>query len=309
MKQLLIVILVVLGAAAASPDAEARLWTDSTGRYTLEATLVAFNEQSVVLQRADHELVAFPVEKLSQADRDFLNSKEARDGMATTHGGLQTWTLRDGTKLVGRIVDYTTRDMTLQRRRGRIYVNDRVLDNLPEFYQQLIPKIVATFENLQRADRASLETWLVRQRAQPRTFRLDGVVLETESGDEYAVPFALFSDEDLKVLRPGWEKWLAAHDSNELSAQEDRAFLLRSLAATRVNDRQVQRQIAMMQLQLQAVQAGLTSLWEVTLYPVAGSHEPPLWVVVPGRDSRQATETALQQNPGYVAGPVRRVAG
>jgi hypothetical protein len=69
----------------------------------------------------------------------------------------------------------------------------------------------------------------------------------------------------------------------------------------------MQREIAMMQLQLQAVQADLTSLWEVTLFPVAGQGGPPLWVVVPGRDSRQATLAALEKNPGYVPGSVRRV--
>jgi hypothetical protein len=47
----------------------------------------------------------------------------------------------------------------------------------------------------------------------------------------------------------------------------------------------------------------------VTLYPAAGQGGPPLWVVMPGRDSRQATAAALAQYPGYVAGPVRRVAG
>jgi hypothetical protein len=30
---------------------------------------------------------------------------------------------------------------------------------------------------------------------------------------------------------------------------------------------------------------------------------------MPGRNSRQATEAALAKNPGYVAGPVRRVSG
>ena len=86
-----------------------------------------------------------------------------------------------------------------------------MLDNLPEFYQLLIPKIVAQLENLPRADRRSLESWLVRQRGEPRTFHLDGVVLETENGDEYGVPFVLFSDDDLKVLKPevgtnGWRR-------------------------------------------------------------------------------------------------------
>jgi hypothetical protein len=149
----------------------------------------------------------------------------------------------------------------------------------------------------------------VRQRGEPRTFHLDGVVLETENGDEYGVPFALLSEADLNVLKPGWKKWLTAHGGKDSSTEEYSAFLLRSLAAARFKDQQVEHEIAMMQLKLQAVQAGLTSLWEVTLYPSPAQGGPPLWVVVPGRDSRQATDAALQQNPGYVAGPVRRVAG
>ncbi len=309
MRALQIAAAVSLVVVCPSVVVQARVWTDSTGRYTLDAELVAVSDRTVVLQRADHELVAIPVEKLSDQDREYLKSKEAGELVRTANENLQTWTLRDGTSIVGQIVEYARRDVTIQRRRGRIYVNERLLDNLPEFYRQLIPKIVAHFENLQRADQRSLEAWLVRQRGQPRTFHPEGVVLETENGDEYAVPFFLFSDEDLKVLKPGWDEWLGVWSAKDYDAQEDRAFLLRSLAAARDRDQLVQREIAMMQLKLQAVQAGLTSLWEVTLYPASGQGGPPLWVVTPGRDSRQATAAAVKQNPGYVAGPVRRVAG
>jgi hypothetical protein len=309
MKRVLFIAVLFFIAAHSTPVLAARMWTDSTGGYTLEADLVAFNDTTVVLQRADHDLVAIPIDKLSAQDREYLKSREAGDLMRKSIEGIQTWTLRDGTKITGRIVDFTQRDMTIQRRRGRIYVNDRVLENLPEFYQLLIPQIVGHFENLRNADRWALESWLVRQRGQPRTFRLEGVVFELESGDEYAVPFFLFSEEDLSVMQPGWDDWQAVHGRDDYDAQAERAFLLRSLAAARHRDRQVQREVAMMQLKLQAVQAGVTSLWEVTLFPAAGQGGPPQWVVVPGRDSRQAAAAALQQNPGYVAGPVRRVAG
>lgn len=293
------------GAAAVM----ARTWTDSTGRYTLDADLIAFSDTTVVLQRADHELVAVPIEQLSAKDREFLKSPEGGRLAQNALGGEQTWNLRNGAKLVGRIVDYASRDITIQRRRGRIYVNDRVFDNLPDFYQQLLPQIVADSEGLQRPDRRALEAWLVRQRGEARTFHVDGVVLETPNGDEYAVPFGLFSEADLKLLKGRWNDWLAAQKGDDYASQGERAFLLRSLAAARQRDQQVQREIAQMQLKLQAVAAGVTSLWEVTLYPSSGQGGPPLWVVVPGRDSRQATAAALAQNPGYVAGPVRRVAG
>jgi hypothetical protein len=289
--------------------AQSRVWTDSTGRYTIDAELVTFNDKSVVLERADHELVAFPIDKLSEADREFLTSKETAKAVEKNIGAMQTWVLRDGTQLMGRVVDYATADMTLQRRRGRIYVNDRVLDNLPEFYQKIIPRIVAQSERLRRNDRQSLEAWLVRQRGEPRTFHLDGVIFELGDGDEYAVPFSLLREDDLLLLKPGWDRWLASHRAKNYDDRENRAFLLRSLAAARQHDTLVQRQIATMQLKFDAVAAGVTSLWEVTIYPAAGRTGAPRWVVVPGRNSQQATETVLEQNPGYVAGPVRRIAG
>ena len=213
------------------------MWSDVTGSYTLDADLVLFNERTVVLQRADHELVAIPIEQLSENDREYLKSTEAGDALRKSTDGLQTWKLRDGTQIIGRVVDYAAVDMTIQRRRGRIYVNERVLDNLPEFYQQLIPKIVAHLENLQTADRRALESWLVRQRGQARSFHLEGVVFETENGDEYAVPFFLFPDEYLKVLKPGWDEWLEVHRGDDYNAREDHAFLLRSLAAVRIATR------------------------------------------------------------------------
>src|SRR5262245_19202069 len=79
----------------------ARTWTDSTGRYTVDAELISFNDSTVVLQRADHELASVPIDKLSQADRDYLKSKEAaeaRDGLSKR---TQTWTMADGTKVLG----------------------------------------------------------------------------------------------------------------------------------------------------------------------------------------------------------------
>lgn len=287
--------------------AQARVWTDGTGRYTLDAELVASNEKLVVLQRADHELGAFHLEDLSSQDRAFLKSQKAAELTQASIGVMQTWKLRDGTKLVGRIVDYAGRDITIQRRRGRIYVNDRVLDNLPEFYQQLVFRMVAHYKDLGQADRRAFEAWLVPLRGEPQTFLVDGVVLETQKGDEYSVPFFLFTDDDAKLLKLGWDEWLANHRKNDLAGQSEQAFLLQSLAAAHHRDQQVQREIAMMQLKLQAVQAGVTALWEVTLYPANGQGGQPHWLVVPGRDSRQASENALKQFPRAIVGPVRRV--
>jgi hypothetical protein len=298
LRKLLPLALLLITAAIA----QARTWTDSTGKYQIDADLIAFNERHVVLQKADHQLVSVSLEKLSEADRKYLESEEANAAMTAATGADQTWTLANGLKVVGRVVDYARRDVTLQRRRGNIYVNDRRIDNLPEIYQKMIPFIVAHFDRLNQPDREGLTAWLVRQRGQARTFTVEGVVLELENGDEYGVPFFFFSDEDQQLLKPGWEEWLAAHD--DFQQQSDAAFRLQSLAAAHQRDAQVNQQIARTQLLLQAVQAGVTSIWEVMLQPPGGMLQS---VVVYGRNSRDAANAALREFPGATVGPIRRV--
>jgi SLA1 homology domain 1, SHD1 len=291
--------------ALAASAAQARLWTDSTGQYKVEADLIAFSDKKIVLERTDdHQLVSLRPEELSQADRDYIQSKAGQDVVSALSKAPQTWTLADGSKIVGRVVKYGRRSLTIQREDGRIYVNDQLFDNLPEIYQRMIPKIVNFFEKINPVDRQGLEDWLVRQKGQPRTFACEGVLFELENGDRYGVPFFFFSEADQKVLKPGWERWVATED--DYPKQDESAFDLRSLAAAYQRDQQANQQIAKMQLQMQAVEAGVTSLWDVMLYPANGGGQM-LNVVVYGRDSREATNNALARNPGYTAGPVRRL--
>jgi hypothetical protein len=286
----------------------ARVWTDSTGKYSIEADLIAFNESTVILQRSDHQLGQVPIDKLSQADRDYLKSKEAGDAAKKVAGALQTWTLRNGEKLLGRVVGFARKPMIVQRRRGNIYVNDRLLDNLPKIYQTMIPKIVAHDAKLVRDDRQALEDFLVTQKGQPQTFVVEGPLFELENGDEYVTPFFFFSMGDQNLLKPGWEQWLAAQSKKQDDQASNQEFLVQSLMAARQRDEQIQQQIAQMQIN-QAVMVGATQLWEVTLYPGRGMAGQPQWVVMPGINSREASANALAKFPGYVPGPVRKVAG
>jgi hypothetical protein len=284
---------------------EARTWSDASGKYKVDADLIAFSPKKVVLERTDDkQLISLQMDELSQADQDYLKTQEAADTTNTLSHAIQTWTMSGGMKVVGRVVNYGRKEITIQREDGKIYVNDRLLDNMPEVYQMMIPKIVAFFEHLQRADRQSLDEWAVRQRGQPRTFTCEGVLFEIENGDRYGIPFFLFSEEDQKVLKPGWDSWMASN--NDYQKHDESAFDLRALAAAKKQNSEASDRIARTQLLMQAVTAGVTSLWEVTLYP-GNAGGQWLSVVVPGRDSRQATMAALQRNPGYTAGPVRRL--
>jgi hypothetical protein len=297
-------LILVAGSIA---TADAREWKDKTGKYNLEADLIGFDDKMVVLQRANKELGSLAIDQLCDEDRAFLKSKEAQQIHADSIDKMQTWTTASGLKVRGRIVDYASKDVTLQRRRGKTYVNDQVYGNLPEVYRRMLPKIVAHFESMEMPDGEALEKWVRALRGQSKTYNLEGVILELENGDEYGVPFFLLSTQDQQILQPGWEAWLKAHGNADSTDDADHSFKLQSLAAAYHQDQQVNRQIAIMDLNMQAIQSGLTSAWEVTLYPTAGYNYPPKWVVVLGRNSLQATQNALQQNPGYVDGPVRRV--
>lgn len=283
----------------------ARQWSDATGVYSLEADLIGFDDENVVLQRGDNQLGMFRIEELSEEDREYLDSKDAQQIKEQNMSGVQTWTTKSGLKLVGRVVDYARGDVVLQQRRGHAYVNDRRLGNLPELYQQLLPRVIEHFDEIEVPDDRALRNWMRSQRGRPRTFLLEGVILEMESGDEYAIPFFVFEDGDRRLLKSGWADWLTVQ--NDYQQRDDLAFRLESLAATHFRNQQVQQQIALADLNLQAIRAGLTSAWEVTLHPATGNPHPPRWVVSPGRNSAQATANALQNNPGFVAGPVRRI--
>jgi hypothetical protein len=288
--------------------AAARVWTDSTGKYSIEANLIAFNESTVILQRPDHQLGRVPIEKLSQADRDYLKSKEASDAAKKVSGATQTWTLRTGEKLVGRVVGFAQKQITLQRRRGNIYVNDRLLDNLPKIYQVMVPKIVANDAKLVRDDRQAVEDWLISKKGLPQMLAIEGPVFELEGGDEYVIPFFLFSMGDQNLLKPGWQQWLAANSNKQYGQAADQEFVVQSLMAARQQDEQIQQQVAQLQIN-QAVLLGQTQLWEVTLYPGRGVAGSPQWVTVPGSNSAEASRNALAKYPGYITGPVRKVAG
>ena len=288
-----------------APVAHAREWTDTTGKYSIEAEIFGFDDENVVLQREDGELGMFRIEDLIAADQEYLKSAEAEEINNKNVRSDQVWRTECGLEFTGRVVDYVRGDVSIQRRRGRIYVNDRVFGNLPDLYQKLVPKVIEHFDGVEIPDERAMRHWLLSLGGRPRTFPIEGVILEWENGDEYAIPFFVFSEQDRRLLKQGWADWLAVQDDYE--QRDDCAFRLEAYAAALLRNQQINQQIALMNLNLQAIQAGLTSLWEVTLHPLPGNPSPPRWVVVPGRDSRDATAAALGQYPGFVAGPVRRI--
>ncbi|MDB4338794.1 SHD1 domain-containing protein [Rubripirellula sp.] len=307
-------LVMVLFSCLGTTEVDARLWRDKTGAYSIEADLIGFDETTVIIQRANKELGSCEITRLSDADREFLKSKEASEIHDSNLEKTQSWKLLSGLQLIGKVVDYAKRDVTLQRRRGNLYVNNSLFANLPAVYQKMLMAVLQEEEGVSIGNIGELNKWVLSLRGEPREYHLEGVVMEFENGDEYSIPFTMFVKRDRDLLAGGFDEWLEYHD-DEIKEDEVPSFTdpnehqirLQSLAATYHRDQQVNQQIALMNLQLQQVQAGLTSAWEVTLYPVRGNTLPPRWVVVYARDSLIATNVAIQKNPGFVAGPIRRL--
>jgi len=263
------------------------------------------NEQTAILKKPNHQLLWIAIDKLSATDQEYLKSEEAAAKMREQSQAQQTWTMKSGLKVIGNVVDYGRRDVTIQRIRGKIYVNDKPFDKLDGVYQQMVPLTVAHFEKLEIDDKKGLDAWLIKQKGAAKTFTCEGVMLQLPNEDLYGVPFFFFSDADLKVLQPGWERWSAADKKHE--DQEQQRFALEQQAQAYQANQEANQQMMQLQLQLQGYQAGLFDLWEVAIHPRVGYAGMSQLVVVPARNSEQAAAAALQRYPGYVAGAAAKV--
>ncbi len=300
--------MVLLLAGAAEAPATVRMWTDATGQYTTEAALVDFDSENVVLKKHSGKLVAVPIAKLSKADQDFLHSQAAVQAAEQHSGGNRTWTLRDGSKFVGHALKYGKAKVIVQRQYGKILVNDTPFQDISKPHQYVLFAVIEHFDKTPIKDIKAFENWAVKQRGQAREFDCEGVLMLVDNGEKVAVPFFLFSPQDEKFLRPGWEEWLAAEAKAEKASQDELAKQQQAELFLRARARDYQRDQALQQMvELTAVSAGLVDEWQVLLVPGRGVAGSPVQVVVPARDSQSARMEAVARNPGYVATQVVRI--
>ncbi len=223
-------------------SAQSREWVDASGKYHIKADLIARNETMVVLEKGNKDLVGIEIDQLSKQDREFLDSKknEAED---KNDSAMQTWTTRRGLKVRGAVVEYVRRDVTIRRIRGKVYVNDKRFDNLAGIYRRIVPQVVAHFEDIELENEKQFSQWVRDLRGAAKKYTCEGVLLELENGDLYAVPFFLFSKEDLEILQPGWEQWLAEKDDK---MREQYSLSLRAQSIANRREQANMRQVAML---------------------------------------------------------------
>ena len=195
--------------------AQARVWKDVTGLYTINADLVGFDDDMVILQRENKELGSCPIDKLCKEDREYLKSKEALEIHNSHIDQTQTWTMSNGLKVVGKIVDYERDEVVIKQENGKVVVNDKPFDGLPEIYQDILLRVVETSESMPMPNKKALEDWVRTspnfRNGKSENYNLEGVVFELQDGSQYAVPFYLFAKKEQAMLKSGWDAWLASH--------------------------------------------------------------------------------------------------
>jgi len=306
LKQILFSQILLVAFLACSASAiEEREWKDSTGHYRVKAELIAYNSKSVVLQKTNKELLSMDVKDLSTEDKKFIQSIKRS---AKTYGAVdsvKTWTMQSGLKVKGRVIEFARRDVKFQLEDGKVYINDRPLENLPAIYQKMAPGIVNHFEGNSVKDKDGVAKWLSGLPNQQKAFTCEGVLFELENGDRYGVPMFFFSKSNQSALNPAWQRWAAANKDE--TKQEQESFYLRAQAQATADNVDQIRQIAQVNLQLQGYNAGLFDLWEVALYPPNGFNYRPMYVVVPGRNSDEAARAALQRQPNARVGSIAKI--
>ena len=199
----------------------------------------------------------------------------------------------------------------MQRRLGAVYIDGKKFAEIDPLHQKLLLKILSHLEKMTLENEKQLESWAKVLGAEPKSYSLEGVLMELENGDKIGVPFFLFSSQDLEVLQPGWELWQEKNASQQ--AQERESFLMRAAAVAYQRDRkQAQQQarqaqqIELLKLDMLAAATGVVDIWEVGLTPAVGTYGRPMTVMVPAMNSGIASSLALQKYPGYTIFGVRR---
>lgn len=90
----------------------ARTWTDSTGRFSVEAELVEIKDGKVHLRKAGGTQIAVSIARLSQDDRSYVTARQ--------RPLLRTWTNRaDGTSFLASFQSCSGQQVTLHTFRGK----------------------------------------------------------------------------------------------------------------------------------------------------------------------------------------------
>lgn len=222
------------------------------------------------------------------------------------------WRLRDGDKIEANLVGYGVDRWIVEGRRGQVWVNHRRFTDLPSIARQVILHVVSNRDTVDLQNRADLAEYVSDRGGGPIEYFVSGVRLQLSSGDVVTVPLEMLHPADARNLQRDFNRWRAApareapsdnHRHTDRNRHVDPEPLTRS---EREYWDHARAAIPYLQLQLLAAAAGVTDIWEVTIYP-PHPFGYPVVVIVPARNSFAAQRRALQQYPNGYIGETRKL--
>lgn len=289
-------------------SAVAREWSDATGAWKFEGDLFAASEHTVVVRRKSGELQAYMTEQLCEADQQFVKQHLEETAKNDSPEEMQTWEGRDGFKFRGRVIGYGTNELKIKDSRGKIMINDVTYEDTDQLLKFMLPKIVAQLDDKNVANEEDFKRWARKQRKE-KVLTVDGVMLRLEIGGRVAVPLFLFASPQREILEEGWAAW--KHEATKEEEKQRQSFLAQAqadaLQRAQLQQAEVNQKIQMMQLEMLAVNAGVTRIWEVQLIPRPGVPARPMSVVVNANSSLEAVNKAAEKYPAFTTGMSRQI--
>ncbi|MFO0975831.1 MAG: hypothetical protein U0996_05495 [Planctomycetaceae bacterium] len=305
---LLSVLLPVSAGNLLSGTAEAREWSDATGAWKFEGDLFAASEHTVVVRRKTGELQAYMVNQLCEADQEFVKKHLEEAAKVEAPDEMQTWEGRDGFKFRGKVIGYGTNELKIKESRGKILINETPYEDTDQLLKFMLPKIVAQLDDKNVANEEDFKRWARKQRKE-KVLSVDGVMLRLEIGGRVAVPLFLFSSPQKEILEEGWAAW--KHEATKEEEKQRQSFLAQAQAdalhQAQLQQQEMNQRIQMMQLEMLAVNAGVTRIWEVQLIPRPGVPARPMSVVVSANSSLDAVNQAAAKYPAFTTGMSRQI--
>ncbi len=285
----------------------AREWSDSSGNFKVEADLVAFDGETVVLKAKTGRLLALKLADLSKSDLEYLKTPEvaAFENSAPVPEAPTEWSLQNGQVVRGAMAGIGIQKVLIFRRDAKTHISFDGKEITHPIYKTLLPEIVNQLASTSFKTLEELDRHLATLKPPSLAYALPSVTVSTDKGT-VCIPNFLFKKEEQKYIWAASERLRSLQDS-ELSSEDREKLLAREnfLARSygRGRNQAVNGPVEISQMQLDflanaALVAARAEFWEVVIAP-PNAYMMPFTVLVPAANSGDAEAQVAARYPGY----------
>jgi len=286
---------------------QAREWSDNSGHFKVEADLIAFDGDTVVLRAKAGRLLALKLADLSKTDVEYLKTPEVAgfENSSPIPEAPTEWSLKNGQIVRGAITGIGIQQVVIFRRDSKVHISFDGKELTDPIYKVILPEIVnqvasTSFKTLEELDRH-----LAALKPPSVTYAVPAVTIATNKGN-VGIPNFLLKKEEQNYLWTASERLRSLQESEITSEEREKIaspenFLARSYSRGR--NQAVNTPVEISQIQLDflsnaALVAARAEFWEVVISP-PNAYLMPFTVVVPAVNSADAGAQVAARFPQY----------